>query len=151
MGHIPETVITTRTRAVQTNLAPGPGAPPAFYLHASSLLEATQAPQKVERPPLQQNAPKDRSGPGNWVTYRKSGGHREFENPERCALKIQIQDITSPEKAPSEKLWVFLQTFTLSTFKKGHDVLCAEAVCVRGLWGGRCNCDPFLQLCCQAF
>ena len=65
MDHIPETVVTTRTRAVQTNWTPGPAAPPAFYLHASSLLEATQAPQKVERPPLQQNAPRDRSGPGN--------------------------------------------------------------------------------------
>ena len=60
--------------------------------------------------------------------YRKSGGHRELENPEKCALKIRIPNITSPEKAPSEKLWVFLQTFTFSTFKKNHDVLCAEAV-----------------------
>ena len=144
MGHIPETVMTTRTRAVQTNWAPGPGAPPAFYLHASSLLEATQAPQKVERPLLQQNAPRDRSAPGNLVMCRESGGHREFENPGKYALKIQIQDITSPEKAPSEKLWVFLQAFTFSTFKKNYDVLCAEAVCV---WGGAivifsCNWVP---------
>ena len=65
MDHIPESVMTTRARAVGTNLAPGPGAPPAFDLRASSPLEATQVPQKVERPPLQQNAPKDRSGPGN--------------------------------------------------------------------------------------
>ena len=143
MGHIPETVMTTRTRAVGTNLAPGPGAPPAFYLHASSLLEATQAPQKVERPPLQQNAPKDRSGPGNWVTYRKSGEHREFENPEECALKIKIPDIKSPEKAPSEKLLVYLQPFT---FSRKTMMCCVLKLC----GGGGCNCVPFLQLCSQA-
>ena len=93
-------------------MAPGPAAPPAFYLHASSLLEATQAPQKVERPPLQQNAPKDRSGPGNWVTYRKKWWTWELENPKKCALKFRIPDIESPKEAPSEKLWVFLQAFT---------------------------------------
>ena len=140
MGHIPETVMTKGTRAVGTNWAPGPGAPPAFCLHASSLLEATQAPQKVERPPLQQNAPRDRSGPGNWVTYRKSSGHREFENPEKCALKIKIPDIKSPEKAPSEKLLVYLQPFTFSR----KTMMC----CVLKVCGGvaivshSCNCVP---------
>ena len=68
MDHIPETVTTTRAPARGTNLAPGPGAPPAFCLHAGSPLEATRAPRTTSPPPPLPAAQKDRRHPENFLS-----------------------------------------------------------------------------------